>query len=58
MLLLVVSRVLNLIIQVLPEILMQMLMIVVYDVIIVENGRDIVGAVVRRVRVNVIIVCI
>lgn len=60
--LLIIRRVLNLITQILPETLMQMLMIVVYDVIIVENGRN-VGAVARcthhpGVRVNVIIICV
>lgn len=62
MLLLVVSCVLNIIAQHLPaEIhvrLVQMLMIVVYDVIIVESGRDVRGVVHAGVRVNVIIVCI
>lgn len=62
MLLLVVSGVLNIIAQHLSaEIhvrLVQMLMIVVYDVIIVECGRDVRGVVHAGVRVNVIIVCI
>lgn len=62
LLLLVVTRVLNVIAQHLSaEIhvrLVQMLMIVVYDVIIVERGRDVGRAIHAGVRVNVIIVCI